>query len=173
LHFNAEGISGKVVSGMKNPKIWHESADVYNWAGMYEEAISCYDRAIAINPADDLAWFRKGFVLFMLDKNEESLECYNRALAINPKNIDALENKGAHLLKMGKEQEAMEFFNAVIQIEERKACAWFNRGMVFKKRRNYWEALASFDTGLTICPNDEDALRCVAEFLKCIVKRKK
>lgn len=155
----------------KSPMVWLETAEIYNWAGMHEEAVACYDRAIEINPLDDTAWFRKGFTLFLLDKNPEALDCYDKALAINPKNIDALENKGAHLLKLGKEQEAMELFNAVIRMEEGRACAWFNRGMAFRKRGSYWDALASFEKGLAICPNDEDALRCVANILKKIVNK--
>lgn len=157
---------------MKDSKIWLETAEIYNQAGMHEAAVACYDRALDINPNDDTALFRKGFTLFLLDKNPEALECYNKALAINPRNIDALENKGAQLLKLNKEQEAMECFNAVIRIEDGRACAWFNRGMAFKKRRNYWDALSSFNKGLAICPTDEDALRCVADILKRIIKGK-
>lgn len=153
---------------MKDSTHWHDTAEIYNWAELYEDAIVCYDRAIDINPLDDVAWFRKGFTLFLLDKNPEALECYNKALEINPENIDALENKGAYLLRFGKEKEAMKFFNAVIRIEEGRACAWFNRGMVFKKRGDYWDALSSFEKGLSICPSDEDALFCVADILRCM-----
>lgn len=155
---------------IKDSKIWHEAAEIYNEAGMYEDAVACYDRALEINPIDDVAWFRKGFTLFFLDRRSEALECYDKALAINPENIDALENKGVHLSQLGREQEALELFNAVIRIEDGRACAWFNRGMAFKKQRNYWDALSSFDKGLAICPNDEDALRCVAHILKRIIK---
>jgi len=91
---------------------------------------------------------------------------------INPKNIDALENKGAYLLRMNKEQEAMECFDEVLKITERNVCSLFNRGMILKKKRRYWDALFSFDKGLELCPDDEDALRCVDDILSNLIKNK-
>ena len=85
---------------MKEYITWHETAEIYSKAEIYEEAVACYDRVIKLNPLDDLAWFRKGFTLFLLDKNSDELKCYNKALEINPKNIDALESKGVHLLRL-------------------------------------------------------------------------
>ncbi len=155
---------------MKEYITWHETAEIYSKAEMHEEAVVCYDRAIELNPLDDVAWFRKGFTLFLLDKNADELKCYNKALEINPKNIDALENKGAHLLRLNRDQEAMECFDEALKITQRNVCIWFNRGMALKKKGKYWEALLSFDKGLELCPDDEDALRCVDDILKRLIK---
>ncbi|MFH2145394.1 MAG: tetratricopeptide repeat protein [Candidatus Omnitrophota bacterium] len=160
-------ISGEIMKEYIN---WHETAEIYNKAEMYEEAIACYDRAIELNPLDDVAWFHKGYACFLLDRTVEELHCYNKALAINPKNIDALENKGEYLLRMNRDQEAMVCFDEVIKITERNVCSLFNRGMILKKKGKYWDSLLSFDKGLELCPDDEDALRCVDEVLRKLVE---
>lgn len=155
---------------MKECINWHETAEIYSRIGMYEGAIACYDRAIELNPLDDAAWLHKGYVFFLLDKNTEELKCYNKALEINPKNIGVLENKGAYLLRMNKEQEAMMCFEEALKIEERNVCVWFNRGAALEKQGKYWEALLSFDKGLELCPDDEDALRCVDDIMRELMK---
>jgi tetratricopeptide (TPR) repeat protein len=65
---------------------WHESAEIYSRAEMYDAAIACYDYAIERNPLDEVAWVRKGYICFILDKNNEELQCYDKTLEINPKN---------------------------------------------------------------------------------------
>ena len=49
----------------------------------YEEAISCLDKALEINPRHYKAWFLKGMSLGDLGKIEEAIGCYDRALEIN------------------------------------------------------------------------------------------
>jgi tetratricopeptide (TPR) repeat protein len=40
---------------MKESIDWHDSAEIYSSAEMYEEAIICYDHAIELNSLDDIA----------------------------------------------------------------------------------------------------------------------
>lgn len=63
----------------------------------------------------------------------------------------------------------MKCFDEVIQITENNVCAWFNRGMALKKKGEYWESLLSFNKGLELYPDDEDALRCVDEIIKKLI----
>ena len=52
--------------------------------GLHEEAIECYDEAIAINPQYLEAWYNKGNSLAEgLGRHEEAIECYDEAIAIN------------------------------------------------------------------------------------------
>jgi len=60
---------------MKESINWHETAEIYSKAKMYEEAVVCYDRAIELNPLDDVAWFREGFTLFLLFVQMTKMPC--------------------------------------------------------------------------------------------------
>ncbi len=64
----------------------------------------------------------------------------------------------------------MECFEEALKIAQRNVCIWFNRGMALKKKGRYWDALLSFDKGLELCPNDKDALRCVDDIMKRLIK---
>ena len=52
--------------------------------GRYEEAIQCYDQALAINPDDKEGWNGKGDALDDLGKHEEAIICYDYVLRIHP-----------------------------------------------------------------------------------------
>ena len=58
-----------------------------------EEAIKCYDEALAINPKHAEALNYKGVSLHNLKKCEDAIKCYDEALTINPTYPDCLNNK--------------------------------------------------------------------------------
>jgi tetratricopeptide (TPR) repeat protein len=49
-----------------------------------EEALDCFDRALALNPRLAELWHNKGNALYKLGRVEEALDCFDRALALNP-----------------------------------------------------------------------------------------
>ena len=74
--------------------------------GRYEEALACFDKALAVNPKLGEAWCNKGSVLSRLGKCEEALACLDKALAINPKLAEAWMNKGAAYYMLGRYADA-------------------------------------------------------------------
>jgi Tfp pilus assembly protein PilF len=52
----------------------------------HEEALSCYDRALAIETRFAPAWFNRGWVLERLGERVKAAESYARAVEIDPKN---------------------------------------------------------------------------------------
>jgi tetratricopeptide (TPR) repeat protein len=47
--------------------------------GKYDEAISCYDKALQTDPNNAQAWNGKGKTLSDLGKYNESMSCFNKA----------------------------------------------------------------------------------------------
>ena len=73
----------------------------------WDEALACYDRAIAL-PAgeqDAVAWSNRGNTLLSLDRFEEALACYERALALEPDG-EALRGRQTALGWLGRVEEA-------------------------------------------------------------------
>jgi tetratricopeptide (TPR) repeat protein len=86
-----------VVGEELNAAQWMNKGASLSNLGRSEEALACYDRALAINPQDAEAWSNKGNALGALGRSEEALACYDRALAINPQLAQAWSNKGVVL----------------------------------------------------------------------------
>jgi len=53
--------------------------------GHWEEALTCYDRAIELDPRDVAAWNNKGLALGALGRWKEALTCSEKAVEINPR----------------------------------------------------------------------------------------
>lgn len=95
-------------------RIWAESDQSKDDA---EKAIECFDKAIALEPLNYLAWANKGFILKQLERTEDALMCYDRAIMLKPDYTNAWYNKGVLLGTKGNLQEAMKCFDKVLEID--------------------------------------------------------
>lgn len=70
--------------GKKTADSWNQKGGSLAALGRQEEAIACYDKALAIDPRHPLGWANKGVSLHALGRHEEAIDCYDRALSIVP-----------------------------------------------------------------------------------------
>lgn len=61
--------------------------------GRFEEAITCYDAALAIKLNNYQTLYNKGNALLKLGHFKEAIACYDAALAIKPDYQLAIDNK--------------------------------------------------------------------------------
>jgi tetratricopeptide (TPR) repeat protein len=57
--------------------------------GKYEEALECFENALALNPNDPNILNKKGVALRSLGRHDEAIECFNRSLEILPRDLNA------------------------------------------------------------------------------------
>ena len=101
-------------------------------AKRYDEALTLFDKAIEINPNNDMAWGDKALILDKKGQTEEALINFSRALSINPNNSITWHNKGLTLLRMRKFKESIECFDTALKINGNYAKAWYNKGRAFE-----------------------------------------
>ncbi|CAD8158119.1 unnamed protein product [Paramecium octaurelia] len=77
--------------------------------------IECYEKAISINPQNDIAWTIKGQALCSLEKYFEAIDYYDIATSINPKNDTAWTQKGVALI-FSKYKDAIVCFEKAISL---------------------------------------------------------
>ena len=85
--------------------------------GRYEQALICFDRALALDPGYAEAWFAKGVGLFNLRRYDESLAALDKALAIDPGMAAAWHLKGMVLGTIGRHEEAQECYGNATALE--------------------------------------------------------
>lgn len=80
-----------------------------------QEALAFYERALALDPTDVVAWTNMGNVLSELGRNEEALAACDKSLALDPHSTflwankgEAWRNKAVALRALGREAEAQE-----------------------------------------------------------------
>ena len=53
----------------------------------YEDALDCFEKAIKIDPTEELGWFNKACALSLLNKKDEALDALFVATSIEPENL--------------------------------------------------------------------------------------
>jgi hypothetical protein len=85
--------------------------------GRYEEALVCYDRALAIEKDYVEALNNRGNALQALNRHEEALASYARAIALKPNDAEAHWNEGLTRLALGDYRRGWEKYE----------WRWYNR----------------------------------------------
>jgi tetratricopeptide (TPR) repeat protein len=168
--------------GEKSAASWTNKGDSLAALGRSEEALRCFDQALAIDPRDAAAWNNKGIALSNLGRREEALGCYDQALAIDPRHASAWSNKGLELGALGRREEAINCYDQALAIDPRNAQVWYNKGLALDDLGRRQEALRCYDQALAIDPREaqtwyskgnaladlgrrEEALRCYDQAL--------
>ena len=86
-------ISGLVMVNATNQKELYENGILLHNLGKFEEAIECYDKALAIDPQNSNILSNKGLSLHNQGKFEEAIECYDKALAINSQDVFIIKRR--------------------------------------------------------------------------------
>ena len=146
---------------------WSNKGAAFKALGRHEEALGCYDKALAIDPRNVTAWTNKSISLAALGRHEQEIGCYDKALAINPTDANVWCNKGATLDGLDRHQEAIECFDKALEIDPQYALAWHNKGVAHRALAetidpwvgfgNFEEALRCLDKALAIDPQDASA----------------
>ena len=116
----------------------------------YEEAITSYDKYLAINPRNDIAWLSRSFTLRKLKRYEEAITSYDKCLAINPQNDIAWHDRGFILKELERYEEAITSYDKCLAINPQNALAWYSRGIALCYLGRYEETIISCDQSLLI-----------------------
>ena len=71
-----------------------------------DEALACYDRALALAPDFTEARNNRGRVLIGLDRADDAIENFTVAIRVNPGDAEAWYQRGRNLLDIGRNDEA-------------------------------------------------------------------
>lgn len=131
-------------------KTFFEQGNQQYAQGLYQVAISSWDRAIALKPDFCEAWTNRGLALNQLQQYEEALVNYEQALAIKPDFYTALSNRGMVLKNLGRYEEALVSYNQAILAYPDFFDPWLNRGNILLALKEYQEAIASYDRAIAL-----------------------
>src|SRR5919197_6464229 len=99
-------------------------------SGDYSEAITYFDKALAMNSSNVNALNNKAFALYSLGNYSEAISYYDKALAIEPDDATVLNNKGLVLYSLGSYYEAIKYIDKALAIEPDDALALDNKNKI-------------------------------------------
>ncbi len=126
--------------------------DVLRALGRHSEALSRYDRALALAPDD--VWSLKGqsAALAALDRPDEALESLDAVFTLVAPDADMLSDRGGLLRLLNRHDEALADLNRALQIEPDHVAALNHRGAVLLDFGRPGEAVQNYRRALAINP---------------------
>jgi tetratricopeptide (TPR) repeat protein len=122
--------------------------------GKTDEAISNYQKALALNPTYSEAYSGLAKNLYQKGQFDKAAEDYRAALKFDPNNYIAHCGLGAALFRQGKFDDALAQFNEALRIKPDYALAHINLALEFERQGRDDEALNQFNDALRIDPSD-------------------
>ena len=122
-------------------------------AGQLDEALRCYDTAIATDPNLARARMNRGNVLLARGNAEEALHAYQKALELEPDYAAAHYNAGNAHANLNNHEAACAAYEKAILLKPDFTDAHVALGCTLDDLGRRDEAAASYRTALEICPD--------------------
>jgi tetratricopeptide (TPR) repeat protein len=119
------------------------------------EAVSQFNRAVALNPRYTIAYFLRAHVKDQLNDPQGALADFNQAISLNPNYAVAYNNRGSlKVQKLNDPEGALADYNQAISLNPRDVLAYNNRGNLKVQKLNDPEgALADYNQAISLNPN--------------------
>ncbi|VVB89680.1 Photosystem I assembly protein Ycf3 [uncultured archaeon] len=137
--------------------MWSDKGNSLIESSMYAEAITCFNKALEINPGSAEVWNNKGLALARTERHAEAIQCYDKALELKPGDSEVMYNKGIALAQLGRSSEAIECYDKMLGTNPRDSDAWCSKGDVLFESGRHEEALLAYDKSTGINPKNETA----------------
>ena len=137
--------------------IWNLLAVTKANIGLFNEAISIYNKLISMRDDYPEVYNNMGNALHAQKKFDVAIESYKKAIKLNPNYSNAYINLGVVLKDQGKLDEAIKVYNKSISIDPNSADAYYNLGNSLQYQGKLDEAIKAYDNALSISPNLVDA----------------
>ncbi len=123
----------------------------------FDEAIKSFDKAIALDPNFEEAWFYKGGAFHYSGEYRKAIAAYDRAIVIDPNDQLAWFAKGLAFYRLNDYDKAVEAYDEATSLDPSFEEAWSNKGNAYYYLGEYKKSIEAFDRAIAIDPNDKIA----------------
>ncbi len=116
----------------------------------FEDAIACYDKALAAEPDNPKAWAGRGVTLVKLQQFEEALTAYDKATQLKPDFAEAWFGQGTILAKQQKIDDAIAAYDTATILKPDLFPAWFGKARCYALQNQADLALESLEYALQL-----------------------
>jgi tetratricopeptide (TPR) repeat protein len=124
----------------------------------YAQALQYFNKALAIDPNNEVALTGKGYVLNSLGNYSQAIPYLDKVIAMDPNNKDALTGKGDSLNGLGNYTQAIPYLDKALAIDPNIKVALNAKGVALYGLGNYTQAIQWFDKAIAIDPNYKQPL---------------
>lgn len=145
-----------VTKGNVNENAYYNYGNILMDAGRSDDAMSCYRKALEINPNHAKSHINYGLLLSNLGRTDEAIVHYRKALE-HGSDIEAHNNLGNLLAQTGRTDEATVHFRKALELNPNYGDAHYNFGFMLANMGQTDEAMGHFQRALEINSSDGGA----------------
>jgi tetratricopeptide (TPR) repeat protein len=92
----------------KNDRAWDALGNIYQSAGLHNEAAEAFEQAITLDPQREAYHYHLGIALGYLNQYAKAIQALNKVIELNPKYVLAHCALAGYYRKLGRETEVQE-----------------------------------------------------------------
>ncbi len=144
---------------------WAALAELESLRGQDTEALTCWEKVIALQPAHTQAWQCIASLRLGLGDIAGALKAYQQALSVEANNPAALEGLGMAFMRQGHFQEALKAYQEAQAINPHNPGLWNNLGNCHLKLQQIEAAEEAYKKALRLAPEKGDYWYNLGELL--------
>jgi tetratricopeptide (TPR) repeat protein len=130
----------------------------------YEKAQELIDRAVQLSPGNPHAYYYRGYLNMVLERNDEALSDLTKAITLQPSATNFL-SRGHVYRKMGRYDEALTDYQTALGKNRRLSEAYFGIAMVHWERKELSQATEACRKLNEIDPGERQGYICLGSLL--------
>ncbi len=130
----------------------------------YENALTSWEKVLAIKPDYHEAWYNRGGALFTLGRNEEALPSYDQAVDIKPDKHQAWYNRGVALSALGRKEEAIQSYEQALRLQPDFAPAYYNKACCYNLQEKIDLAIETLQQAIILDPDCQKIAKTNPDF---------
>lgn len=153
----AEAYLRRALALRDDPFILATFANLLHKTGRAAEAVTVYQRSLAINPGFAETHNDLGIVFKTLERYADAEAAYRRAIALQPDYATAHNNLGVVLKESGRSEEAAAAYRRALALKPDYAEAHNNLGVIARQEERFADAESAYRRALQLKPDFADA----------------
>jgi tetratricopeptide (TPR) repeat protein len=131
--------------------------DILERYGKTEQALAEFDHAIALDPNNAHALYRRGLLYQSEQQHELAIDDFTAANGLTPQRADPLLGRAVSYLALDKIKEAAADLDEASEAEPQNAQIWTTRGLAYERLGDKAKAAGSYGRAISLRPKDETA----------------
>jgi tetratricopeptide (TPR) repeat protein len=148
-----------------DPDPYIQLARHYEASGSLQAALGALDRALQIEPTNQLAAAHRVSVLSRLGRHQESVEAARGAIELNPKDAVSHANLSDALIQEGKPKEGVAAAARAVELDSTLVDGWYNLGVARTAEGNVPGAIEAYQHTLALAPDHVMAMNNLGALL--------
>ncbi|MFX0133100.1 MAG: tetratricopeptide repeat protein [Candidatus Hodarchaeota archaeon] len=143
---------------------------IFSYINTQNKVLEIFDDYIKKYPKKLLLLYKKGLILYNLERFDEALSCLNALLKYNPNYIAALFTEANIFEELEKFDDALTQFDKILKYDPENHRAWFLKGNLLSRLEQKEQALECFNKAIELKSDYVDALNNKGLILQDLLK---